>query len=107
MEVMRNMVPGDWPVSVKDDIANSVGKRTRPVKFDPLAVTTGGYELTWVGHVPDDVRCAVCNKVARDALEGECIHIFCATCVNTVRACPKCDEKEYVYLSMCQCIELI
>ncbi|XP_070185297.1 uncharacterized protein [Littorina saxatilis] len=50
-------------------------------------------------EVPEELICAVCNKVLVHPVESTCTHLFCGACLKKrlkkeeTRTCPKCDTR--------------
>ena len=59
----------------------------------------GGYIYRFVDGIEDQNVCRLCNKVMRDAVQTECGHHFCQSCItnyiqtNTDYNCPVCGTR--------------
>lgn len=70
----------------------------RPKEGKPESVGAGGYPTEWfIKEIDEDLVCPICGKVARDAVETDCAHVFCQDCISTwidtKKTCPMDQEK--------------
>ncbi|KAI6655030.1 hypothetical protein LOD99_2319 [Oopsacas minuta] len=53
--------------------------------------TTVGYNYVFIGSVDEQFKCLICKKVMRDAVQTQCGHHFCYSCIfNFVKNSPNC-----------------
>ena len=54
----------------------------------------GGYEHHFVGDIPDDLVCQICQLPARDPQQTTCCgKVYCKSCINRLQSsdCPNCE----------------